>query len=122
MYEAHIFPSPLQQTCRFETNPFCLNTRLRVNKPFKIHINFIEINVNFCLLCTHHVITSLILHTRRLNCQKKSVTVLVFCFRCLSFFAFGEAEKHVFHITTFRPTSYVLMGLKWLEVSNRLRN
>ena len=40
----------------------------------------------------------------------------------LSFFAFWEAEKHVFHITPFRPTSYVLMRLKWLEVSKPERN
>jgi hypothetical protein len=44
------------------------------------------------------------------------------CFSRLSFFAFWEDEKHVFHITAFRPTSYVLMRLKWLEVSNRVRN
>ena len=35
MYEAHIFPRPLQQTCRLETIPLCLNTRLRVNKKFQ---------------------------------------------------------------------------------------
>ena len=38
-------------------------------KNFKIHINFIEINVNVCLLCALHVMTSIILHTRRPNCQ-----------------------------------------------------
>ena len=69
MYEAHIFPRPLQQTCRLETTPLCLNTRLRVQKNFKIHINFIEINVNDSLLCAHHIMTSIILHTRRPNCQ-----------------------------------------------------
>jgi len=46
MYDAHILPRQLHQTCRLETNSLCLNTRLRVNKYFKIHINFIEINVN----------------------------------------------------------------------------
>ena len=43
-------------------------------------------------------------------------------FSCLSFFAFWEAEKQLFHITPFCPTSYVLIWLKWLEVSNRVRN
>ena len=33
-YEAHIFPKPLQQTCRLETTSLCLNTRLNVNKKF----------------------------------------------------------------------------------------
>ena len=44
------------------------------------------------------------------------------CFGWLSIFSFWEAEKHVFHITPFRPTSYVLMRLKWLEISKRERN
>jgi len=35
MYEAQIFPRPLQQTCRLETTPLCLNTLLRVNKKFQ---------------------------------------------------------------------------------------
>ena len=120
MYEAHIFPRQLQQTCRLETTPLCLNTRLRVNKNFKIHIKVIEINVNVCLLCAHHVMTSIILHTLR-PVNKKSVTHLDFVSADF-FFTFWEAEKHVFHITPFRPTSYVLMRLKWLEVSNRVRN
>jgi len=46
MYEAHNFPRPLQQTCSLDSTPLCLNTRLRVKKNFKIHINFIKINVN----------------------------------------------------------------------------
>ena len=71
MYEAHIFPKPLQQTCILETTPLCLNTRLRVNQYFKIDINFVEINVNVCLLCAPHVMPSIILHTRRPNCQWK---------------------------------------------------
>ena len=43
------------------------------------------------------------------------------CFCWLSFFAFWEAERHIFHINPFCPTGYVLMALKWLEVSNRVR-
>ena len=35
MYEAHIFPRPLQQTWSLEMTPLCLNTRLRVNKKFQ---------------------------------------------------------------------------------------
>jgi len=38
-------------------------------KNFLILIIFIEINVNVCLLCAHHVMTRIILHTRRSNCQ-----------------------------------------------------
>ena len=84
MYEAHIFPRPLQQTWNLETTASCVNIRLPVKKNFKIHINFIEINVNVCLLCAPHVMKSIILYTRK-PVNKKSVTHLVFMFR-LSFF------------------------------------
>ena len=65
MFEAPNFPWPFQHTCRLETVPLCLNTRLRVNKNFKIHINFIEINVDVRHLRAVRVMTSIILHTRR---------------------------------------------------------
>jgi len=32
IYEGHIFPRPLLQTCRLETTSLCLNKRLAVNK------------------------------------------------------------------------------------------
>ena len=65
------FPEAITTNMQLGITPFCLNTRLRVNKTFKIHINFIEISVNVCLLCAPHVMTSIILHTRRPNCQYK---------------------------------------------------
>jgi len=49
VYEGHIFPIPLLQTCRLETTSLCLNTRLFVNKNFQILIIFIEINLTFVL-------------------------------------------------------------------------
>ena len=67
IYEAHIFPRPLLQTCRLETTSLCLNARLLEKKNSKFSF-FFEINVNFCLLCVH-VMTSIILHPRRPNCQ-----------------------------------------------------
>ena len=57
-----------------------LNTLLRVKKNFKNHIHFIEINVNVCLLCAHHVMTSIILHTRIPNCQKSQLRTWFLCF------------------------------------------
>jgi hypothetical protein len=47
---------------------------------------------------------------------------LVFCFSWFSFFAFWGAEKHVFHISPFRPTSYILTCFRCLENSNRVKN
>ena len=68
VYEDHIFPRPLLQTCRLDTNSLCLNTRVKLNKKFpKNHIYWI--NVNVCLLRDHHVMKGIILHTRRSNCQ-----------------------------------------------------
>jgi len=69
VYEGHILPRPILQTGRLEKTSLCLNNRLIVNKNFQIVIIFIEINVNFCLLCAHHVMTSIIRHTRKRNCQ-----------------------------------------------------
>ena len=62
-----------------------LNTRLRVTNNFLILIIFIEINVNVCLLCDH-VMKGIILHTRRPNCQYKTVIHLVFEFQLIFFF------------------------------------
>ena len=121
MYEGHIFPRPLQQTCRLETTPLCLHTPLSVKKNFEIHINFIEINVNVCLLCAPHVMKSIILHNRR-PVNKMFVTHLVFIFQLTFIFRILKSWKAHFHITPFRPTSYVLMRLMWLEYSNRVRN
>jgi len=63
------FPEAIATNMQIGNDSLCLNTRLRVKKNLKIHINFIEINVNVCLLCDHHVMTSIILQTRRPNSQ-----------------------------------------------------
>ena len=122
IYEAHIFPRPLLQTCRLKTTSLCSNTRLRVNKNFEILIILIELNVNVCVLCAHPVMTSIILHTRRRNCSKNVYYALGFYVLADFFFAFCGAEKHVFHIATFSPTRYVLKGFRYLEVTKRVRD
>jgi hypothetical protein len=53
---------------------------------------------------------------------KSRLRTWFFCFSWLNFFAFWGAEKHVFHISPFRPTKYVLNSFTCLEVSNRGRN
>ena len=119
--EGHIFPRPLLQTCRLETTSLWLNTRLFVNKNFSNSHCFIEINVNFCLLWAHRILTSIILHIRGLTVNTKSVMHLVFMFQLILFFAFWGAEKHVYHIVPFRSTRYVLKSFRCSEVSNRVR-
>jgi len=121
VYEGHIFPRPFLQTFSLETSSLCLNTRLLVKK-LQILKFFIEINVNFCLWCAHHVIKSLILHSRDLTVNKKHVTHFVLCFSWFSFFSIWGAEKHFFHIVQFCPTRYVLKSFRCLKFSNRVRN
>ena len=100
-----------------ETTSLCLKTRLLVKKNFQILIIFIQINVNVCLLCDHNLTTGLVLHTRNLTVNKKSVTHLVFVSA-----DFWGAEKPFFLIVPFRPRIYVLKSFRSLEVSNRVRN
>ena len=120
IYETQICQRSLLQTCSLETI-FRLHNRLGVNKNFQFLIIFIEINVNVCLLCVHHVMTSIILHTPRSNCKKKVCYALGFMFH-LIFFRILGAEKHVFHIAPFRPTRYVLKSFRYLDVTNPVRN
>jgi len=65
-----------------------------------------EINVTVLLLFVHPLMTSVVIHTRRPNSIKRQLRTcfLWFCWCC--FFAFWGAEKHFFHICTFRPTIY----------------
>ena len=121
MYEAPIFPGPLQQSCSLETNPLCLNTRLHVKKNFKIHITFIEINVNLWLLCAHLVIKSIIIHTRRPNWQKKLHYALGFYFSNDYFYRIWGAKSTIFTSFHFPPTRYVLKIFRLFDVSNRIR-
>ena len=102
VYEVHIFSRPLLQTCRLETTSFCLNTRLLLKKYFQILIIFIEINVNVCLLCAHHVMTSIILHTRRQNCQYNVCYGVGFMFQ-LIFWHFEELKSTFFTSFHFAP-------------------
>ena len=73
----HIFPRPLLQKCRLETNSLCLYNRLLVKK-IQILKTIIEININVCLLFDHHIMKGIILHTRRPKCQKKVCYALGF--------------------------------------------
>ena len=108
------FPRSLLLTCSLETTTLCLNTRLHVNKYFEILIIFIEINVNDWHLCAHPVMTSIILHSLRSNCQHIVCYALASYVSADCFFAFWGAEKHVIHIAPYRPTRYVQKIFWWL--------
>ena len=89
------FQRPLLQTFKLETTSLCLNTRLLVNKSFPNSHNFTEINVNVCLLCTHHVMTSIILHARRPNCQLKVIYAPGFYVSADFLFSHFEERKSI---------------------------
>ena len=63
------FPEAITTNMQIGYVSFVFKFPVTCKKNYKIHINFIEININVCLLCAHHVMTSIILHTRRPNCQ-----------------------------------------------------
>ena len=75
------FPEAITTNMHIGNDPFVFKYPVTCKqKYFKIQIIFIEINLNVCLLCAHHVISSIILHTRR-PVNKKSVTHFVFMFQ-----------------------------------------
>ena len=116
------FPEPITTNMQIGILLLAFKYPVIFKQNFQINIIFIQINVIVCLLCAHHLMTSIILHSRRPKCQKMSVMHLDLCFSWFSFFEFWGAEKNVFHIVPFRPTRYVLKIFRCLEVSNRERN
>ena len=121
-YEEHIFRNSLVQTCWMETTSSCLNIRLILNKNFQTLIIFIEIKVTVSLLDNQHLMTSIIFRTRSLTLKKKPFTYLVFMFQQMCIFRIWGVEEHVFHITSFRPTSYVIKIFGCFDVSKRVSN
>ena len=117
IYEGHICQRPLLQTCRLETTSLCLNKRLCVNKHLQNLIIFIEINVIVFLLCAHHVMTSIILHTRRPNCQYKVCYALGFMFHLIFYFRILRSWKARFSHSSIShhevcTTEFQLLGVQ----------
>jgi len=63
---------------------------------FQFLIIYIEINVKVCLLCAHLVMTNIILHTRRPNCQYKLCSALGFYVSAHFLFSHFEELKSTF--------------------------
>jgi len=90
-------------------------------KNFQIPIIFIEINVNVCLLCDHHKMKAITLHTRRTNCLKKTVTHLVFMYQLIFISYFEELKRH-FSRRSISHSMYVLKSFRCLEVNKHVWN
>ena len=107
IYEAHIFTMSLGQKCCLETTIYCLSTRWRVKKII-LHSQYIYWNFGnpLTFMCST---PNFILEDPKLKIT--SFTYLIFMFSWCSFFALLGAEKHVFHISPFRSTCYVLKSI-----------
>ena len=121
MYEAHIFPRPLLQTSRLETTSLFLNTLLLVKKNFQILFFILKLMHKFAFMCSPRNDKYNPSYSKNKLSIKSLLRTWFLCFSRFYFFHIWGAEKHVFHITPFCPTRYVLR-LKWFEVSNLVRN
>ena len=63
------FPEAITTNMQIGNDSFVFKYPVKCKQKFKIHIKFNEINANVCLLCANRVMTCIILHTRRPNCQ-----------------------------------------------------
>ena len=89
------FPEAITTNMQIGSDSFVFKYPVTCKKNFIILINFIEINVNVCFLCPHHVMTSIILRTRR-PVNNKSVT---------NFF-YVSAEFHFSHFKKLKSTFF----------------
>ena len=78
-------------------------------------------NVNVCLLCAHPVMTSIILHTRRPNFNKKSVTHLVYMFQLIFFFRILRSWKARFPHPSISPHEVCTKEFQVLGIGNLVR-
>ena len=122
IYDAHNFKRSLLKKCSSESTALCLHTRFRVNKKFPNSHYFFKINIKFCLLCSHLVMTSTFLLSRRPNCQSKACYAFGSYVSADFFFRILRSWKARFHIAPFRTTRYVLKRFRYLVVRNRVRN
>jgi hypothetical protein len=113
---------PLLQTCRLETTSLCLNSRLVVNKKFpNSHYFYWNYCKRFTFMWSPRNDKYSPSCSKNYLSMKSLLRTSFLCFSWFSFFAFWEAEKHVFNIVPFRPTRNVLKFFRCLAVSNRMR-
>ena len=109
------FPDAITTNMQIGNDSFVFKYPVTCKKNFKIHIHFIEINVNVCILCAHHVITSIILHTRS-PVNKISVTHLVFMFRLTFIFRILRSWKARFSNHSISPNEFCTHEIKVVGV------
>jgi len=90
------FPEAITTNMQIENDSFVFKYPVTCKNNFKILINIIEINVNVFLVCAHHVMTSIIIHTRRPNCQYNVCYALGFYVSADFHFSHFEKQKSTF--------------------------
>ena len=105
------FPEAITTNMQIGYDSFVFEYPVTCKKNSKIHINFIDINVKVWLLCALHVMTTIILHTRRHNCQK-SVTHLVFMFQMTFIFRILGSWKARFSHHSISPNELCTHEIK----------
>jgi len=121
VYEGYIFPSQSCKHTDWKRLP-CLNTRLLVNKKFQIsHYLYWNWCKRLSFMCSTRNDNYNPSYSKLLLSIESLLRTWFLCFSWLSFFAFGGAEKQVFHIVPFCSTRYVLKFFRCVEVSNRVR-
>jgi len=108
------FPEAITTNMQIGNDYFVFKYPVTFKKNFKIHIYYIEINVNVCLLCALHVMTSIILHTRKPNCQEKVCYALGFYVSADFIFSILRSWKARFSHHFISPIELCTNGIKVL--------
>ena len=118
IYDAQILTTSFVQIFWLETTLF-LNNLLTVNKKFLLsQYYYWNLGTTLNFMCSTTNINYNLWYSRT-QCQLLNWFL---CSSWCSFFAFWGAEKHVFHISLFRSTCYVLKIIGCLVVSTRVSN
>ena len=91
---------------------FAFKYPVTCKKKFKIHINFIDINVNVWLLCAHHIMSSKSFIHEDLTVNKMSVTHLVFMFQMTFIFRILRTWKARFSQHSISPNELCTNEIK----------
>ena len=96
IYQAHILPSSLVQTSSLERTTLNLNAPIKVNKKFQNSHYFYWYLDNLLTFMCSHLITSIIVHTRRPNTQENICNILPFYVSHENIFSHFEQLKRTF--------------------------
>ena len=102
IYEAHIFPRSLVNTCWLETTSLWLNTPLSVNKKFSYSQYFYwNLGNLLTFMSSPHNDKYNLSYSRTQHSRKRQLRTWFLCVSWCSFFAFWGAENNFFTLLQF---------------------